>query len=81
MPASVRPSVRICTGHKFYIYAWISKVYDTVVILEEEKCHLKYVLGRLKVKVIPEGHINQLVRAITPTFMHEFHTKLHRRSS
>ena len=28
--------------------------------------------GRLKVKVTFEGHINKLVRAITPTFMHGF---------
>ena len=33
-------------------------------------------LGRLKVKVTFEGHINWLVRAITPTFMHEFQNKL-----
>ena len=26
-----------------YIYAWISKLFDTVVVLEEEKCHLKHV--------------------------------------
>ena len=29
-------------------------------------------LGRLKVKVTLEGHINLLVRTITPTFMHGF---------
>ena len=34
-------SVRICLGHNSYIYAWISKLFDTVVVLEEEKCHLK----------------------------------------
>ena len=46
-------------GHNSYIYAWISKLFDTVVVLEEEKCHLKhFFLGRLKVKVTLEGHIN-----------------------
>ena len=30
-----------CPGHNLYIYAWISKLYGTVV-LEEEKCHLKH---------------------------------------
>ena len=30
-------------------------------------------LGRLKVKVTLEGHINELFWAITPTFMHGFH--------
>ena len=29
-------------------------------------------LGRLKVKVTLEGHINELFWAITPTYMHEF---------
>ena len=29
-------------------------------------------LGRLKVKVTLEGHINKLVWAIAPTFMHGF---------
>ena len=33
-------------------------------------------LGRLKVKVTPEGHINKLVWAITPTFMHGFQNNL-----
>ena len=41
-----------------YIYAWISKLFDIIVVLEEEKCHLKHFSGRLKVKVTPEGHIN-----------------------
>ena len=41
----MRPSVRICPGHKSYIYAGISKLLGTVVVLEEEKCHLKH-LGR-----------------------------------
>ena len=34
-----------------YNNAWISKQFGTVVALEEEKCHLKQFLGRLKVKV------------------------------
>ena len=29
-------------------------------------------LGRMKVKVTLEDHINELVRAITHTFMHRF---------
>ena len=29
-------------------------------------------LGRLKVKVTLEGHINELLWAITPTYMHGF---------
>ena len=49
---AVHASIRICLGHNSYIYAWISKLFDAVVVLEEVKCHLKQVLGRLKVKVI-----------------------------
>ena len=48
----VRPSVRICPGHNSYNYEWISKLFDTVVVLEEEKCHLKH-LFRL---VEGQGH-------------------------
>ena len=33
-------------------------------------------LGRLKVKVTLEVHINKINRAITPTFMHGFQTNL-----
>ena len=44
--------------------------YLTQVVLEEEKCHLKYFLGRLNVKVTLEGHINELFWAITPIYMH-----------
>ena len=58
MRACVRASFQICPGHNSFIYAWISKLFDTVVVLEEEKCHLQHCLGRLKVKVILEGHIN-----------------------
>ena len=68
----VRVSVRICLGHNSYIYAWISKSFDTVVVLGEEKCHLKHVSGSLKVKVTLEGHINELFWVITPTCMHGF---------
>ena len=32
----MRVSVRICLGHNSYIYAWISKLFDTVIVLEEE---------------------------------------------
>ena len=52
-----------------YIYAWILKLFDTDVVLEEE---------RLKVKVTLKGHINKLVRVITPTFVHDFKIILHR---
>ena len=55
--AQARASVRICPGYSSYIYAWISKLFETVVVLGEEKCHLTF-LGRLKVKVTLEGHIN-----------------------
>ena len=68
----VRASVRICPGHDSYIHAWISKLFDTIVVLGEEKCHLKHFLGRLKVKVTLEGHINELFWAITPTYMNGF---------
>ena len=47
----VRASVRICPGHNSYTYAWISNIFDTVVVPGEEKCHLKHFLCRLKVKV------------------------------
>ena len=70
--ARVRAYVRICPGHNSYIYAWISKLFDTFVVLGEEKCHLKHFLGRLKVKVTLEGHINELFWAITPINMHGF---------
>ena len=47
---------RLCLDHNSYIYGWISKLYDTVVVLEEDKCHFKHFLGRLKVKVTVEGY-------------------------
>ena len=34
----VRTSVRICPGHNSYIYARSSKLFGTVVVLEQEKC-------------------------------------------
>ena len=40
--ARVRASVRICLGHNSYIYEWISKLLDTVVVLGEEKWCLKH---------------------------------------
>ena len=70
--ARARASVRICLGHNSYIYAWISKLFETVVVLEEEKCHLEIFLSRLNVKVTLEGHINELFWAITPIYMHGF---------
>ena len=57
MYACLRMSIRICLGHNSYIYAWTSKLFDTVVVL----------FGRLKVKVTLEGHIYELLWAITPT--------------
>ena len=33
---------RLCLGHNSYIYAWISKLFDIVMVLEEEQCHLKH---------------------------------------
>ena len=51
MRASVCASARICPDHNLYNNAWISKQFGTVVAFEEEKCHLKYFSGRLKVKV------------------------------
>ena len=59
--ARAHASVWICPGHNSYIYAWISNLFDTVVALEEMKCHLKHFLGRLKVKVTLKGHINELL--------------------
>ena len=58
--ARVRAYVWICPGHNSYIYAWILKLFNTVVVLGEEKCHLKKCLGRLKVKVTLEGNVNKL---------------------
>ena len=68
--ALVRAYIRICPGHNSYIYAWISKLFDTGVVLGKEKSHLKHFLGRLKVKVTLEGHIDELYWAITPTYMY-----------
>ena len=45
------PSIRIRPDHNLYNNAWISKQFGTVVALEEEKCHLKHFLSRLKAKV------------------------------
>ena len=53
--ARERASIQIRLGHNSYIYAWISKLFDTLVVLEEEKCYLKHCLGRLKVKVTLKG--------------------------
>ena len=65
-------------GHNSYIYAWISKLFDTVIVLGEENGHLIHCLGRLKVKVTLEGHINELLWAISPTYMHGFQNNFHR---
>ena len=50
--------VSVCPDCKSNIYAWISNLFGTVVVLEEDKCHLKQFLGRLKVRVTLEGHVN-----------------------
>ena len=55
---SVRAYVRICTGHNSYFYGWISKLFDTVVVLEKEKYHLKHFSGLVKAKVSLGGHTN-----------------------
>ena len=48
MGQCVRPN---CPDHNLYNYAWISKQFGTVVALEEEMCHMKHFIGRLKVKI------------------------------
>ena len=40
--ARVHASVQICPGHNSYMSQWISILFDTVVVLGEEKCHLKH---------------------------------------
>ena len=51
--------IELGPGHNSYSYAWIPKLFDTVFVLEEEKGHLKhFLMGRVKVKVTLEGHIN-----------------------
>ena len=72
MHACLCMSILICLGHNSYIYAWISKLFNTIVVFGEEQCHLKHFLDRLKVKVTLDGHINELFWAITPTYMHGF---------
>ena len=52
-----------------------------VVVLEEEKCHLKHFSDGLKVKVTFESQMikwsyNELARAITSIFMHGFQNYL-----
>ena len=37
--AYVRPD--LSGSYNSYIYAWISKLFNIVFVLEEEKCHLK----------------------------------------
>ena len=36
MHVCLRMSIRICLGHNSYIYAWISKLFNTFLVLEEE---------------------------------------------
>ena len=48
MGQCVRPN---CPDYNLYNYAWISKQFGTVVALEEEMCHMKHFVGRLKVKI------------------------------
>ena len=40
--AFFHPSIQICTGNNCDITGWILKLFDTVVVLEEEKCHIKH---------------------------------------
>ena len=35
---------RACVGHNLDICAWISRSFDTVILLEELQCHLKHML-------------------------------------
>ena len=77
MLVCVLASVWICPDHNLYSKAWISKQFGTVVALEEENCHLKLFLGRLKVKVTgvklkSKWSYIELVRAITCIFIHGF---------
>ena len=51
-------SVRICLGHYFYIFAWISRLFGTVVVLEEKKRHLKHYLKSVEVKVTFDAYNN-----------------------
>ena len=44
-----------CVGHNWYIYAWISKEFYTVVVLEKEKCHSNYLFTYVE----GEGHIRR----------------------
>ena len=61
--ASVCASIRICPDHNLYNNAWISKQCGTVVTLEEEKCYLKFFLGRLKVKVMGQIKVKRVNKA------------------
>ena len=42
MHACLCMSIPICLGHYSYIYARISKLFNTTVVLGKEKCHLKH---------------------------------------
>ena len=39
----VRACMWIFPGHNSYIKGWMSKLFDTVVVLEKEKCRLKHI--------------------------------------
>ena len=67
--ACVRPAL---SGSQLLHLCVDFKLFDTVFVLGEEKCHLKHFLGRFKIKVPLEGHINEHFWAITPTYMHGF---------
>ena len=59
-------NVRGCVCASIFVWAitssfinWVSKLFDTAVVFEEEKCHLEhFILGRLKAKITLEVHIN-----------------------
>ena len=42
MCGGVHVCIRICWGHNSYIYDGFQNYFNTVVVLEEEKCHLKH---------------------------------------
>ena len=70
MRGCVRPSgfVRVITPR--FIRGFQN--YLTQLLFMRRKSVIGNILGRLRLKVILEGHINELFWAITPTYMHGF---------
>ena len=62
MRACIRPSGFVQAITPTFMGAF-QHYFDTVAVLEGEKCNLKYFLGRLKVENTLEGHIKKLVQA------------------